>query len=662
MPKLEPEPAEAPQAAAPEPPREIRWEPEYEEPEFEEPEYDSRPSAGSSRRPHRSRGRSSPPRRRRSKHSSLLPVVIGTGTLAVTGAVLIGVALTLANTSPETEQARATTPDSKSPGVPPGQPMPNPADNAEADLLFSRMFPASDSLGVNPDPAQAPAAGDIDALPRLRARWEHPQGGVHFYSSSFTSKGDLLGVVGRFRPEIGMFNPITGRPTSGIFTGHLRPGTIPGLLGRGTLGLTSLPGGEFLSIASDQNYALVWDSESLKVKKAIPCPAIPGPFMQSFVQATPDGRFFAFGGTPSSNAHPGKPPPAPVVVMGTETGKAVLAVKMDWGVARFTSDSKRLVVAHDRTGLIQVYRLEPGILFSQANLPVAGDEALALAISPDGRWVAYRTEQDGTKGSAVHICDVTVGKLVHTLPIPRPVDLRTEFSPDGKWLVVARRTGDRLGNIDLILVDTAAWAPRAIASLGRTWPIARDLNLIFSRDGSTLVAPQIYGGFTGLEVPRDPGAIAAAPGRPRPSAPFRILSRPSALVLAPDGSMIADGSKVVTARYSDNDFSQQWRAVPNGDGWYYLENLKSGTVLTVAQNGKDNGAEIVISQRETPPSEFQLWKTSQVPGKNGTIRFVSRASGKICGVDAKSRDAGARILLWDDVNDSSEWFGIIPVK
>jgi Tol biopolymer transport system component len=241
---------------------------------------------------------------------------------------------------------------------------------------------------------------------------------------------------------------------------------------------------------------------SLKVKGSIPCPAIPSPFYQSFVKASSDGQYLAYGGTGSLNERPADSGPSPVVVMETGTGKVALVLRLDWGVVRFASDNQYLIAAHDRTGRIDIYSLKSGRPVAQVDLPASHPKSMVLGISPDGRFVAYWTERTEPDSALVQVFDISAGRRVRTLPIPRPVDLRTKFSPDGKWLVVAKRTQDREGYIDLILVDTVAWVPRVIGSLGRTWPIARDLNLTFSKDGTTLVAPQIYGGFTALEIPR----------------------------------------------------------------------------------------------------------------------------------------------------------------
>src|SRR5437588_616081 len=39
------------------------------------------------------------------------------------------------------------------------------------------------------------------------------------------------------------------------------------------------------------------------------------------------------------------------------------------------------------------------------------------------------------------------------------------------------------------------------------------------------------------------------------------------------------GTKVVTADYARGDQTQLWRVIPAGDGWAYIENVKTGLVI-----------------------------------------------------------------------------------
>jgi hypothetical protein len=120
-----------------------------------------------------------------------------------------------------------------------------------------------------------------------------------------------------------------------------------------------------------------------------------------------------------------------------------------------------------------------------------------------------------------------------------------------------------------------------------------------------------------------------------------------------------DGTKVLASDYVKAQPSQQWRTIPAADGWVYIENVKSGTVLTV--NGKGNGSEAHIAKKKDG-AEGQLWKLVPVENQKDTIKLMSKASNRVLGIDAASKNAGARIILWDDNGGTSEWFGFIPPK
>lgn len=117
-------------------------------------------------------------------------------------------------------------------------------------------------------------------------------------------------------------------------------------------------------------------------------------------------------------------------------------------------------------------------------------------------------------------------------------------------------------------------------------------------------------------------------------------------VLGLKGGSTDDGTKVVTADFAKGDATQLWKVVPAGSDWVYVENVKSGLVVTC--NGEGNGTEVVISKKAQPPSDSQLWKLTPVGKEKDVVKVFAKASNKLIGVDAKSKDAGARILLWTD--------------
>jgi hypothetical protein len=134
----------------------------------------------------------------------------------------------------------------------------------------------------------------------------------------------------------------------------------------------------------------------------------------------------------------------------------------------------------------------------------------------------------------------------------------------------------------------------------------------------------------------------------------------SGKVLGLQNGAVGEGTKVVTADYVKGDQTQLWKAVPAADGWVYIENVKSGLVMTA--HGKGNGTEVTIAKKETPASDDQLWKLIPVANVKDAQKVFAKPSGKLIGVDAKSKNAGARILLWTDQTESAQWFGFYSPK
>lgn len=151
--------------------------------------------------------------------------------------------------------------------------------------------------------------------------------------------------------------------------------------------------------------------------------------------------------------------------------------------------------------------------------------------------------------------------------------------------------------------------------------------------------------------------LAKAPGATAGGA-FYIGSKLSSKVIGVRAPA-AEGGKVLTADYVRGDTGQQWRTVPAKDGWVYVENLKNGLVLHVA--GKGNSTDATLAKKKADDDQ-QLWKLVPVAGQAGAVKLLNKGSDKVIGVDGKSKNTGARIILWSDDNDSSQWFVTAPVK
>jgi hypothetical protein len=149
---------------------------------------------------------------------------------------------------------------------------------------------------------------------------------------------------------------------------------------------------------------------------------------------------------------------------------------------------------------------------------------------------------------------------------------------------------------------------------------------------------------------------AGAPAAAASPAGVVILSRHSGKVIAGAGGA---GSKLLTADYLKGDPAQLWRTVPVADGWFYLEQPKTG--LVVAVTGRTDGSEAVLAAKAAAVADRVLFKTAPVPGAKDVIKLVNKGGGgRVLGIDARRKDAGARILLWDDNGTSSEFWSLVP--
>ncbi len=138
-----------------------------------------------------------------------------------------------------------------------------------------------------------------------------------------------------------------------------------------------------------------------------------------------------------------------------------------------------------------------------------------------------------------------------------------------------------------------------------------------------------------------------------------IVSGHSGKVLGLQNGATDDGTKVVTADPVKGDLTQLWRVVPAGSGWVHVENVKTGLVLTA--NSKENSTDVQITKKKDG-AEGQLWKTTPVANQKELVKLIHKPSGKPLVIDINSKSAGARIILWDDSNQSGGWFALTPPK
>jgi WD40 repeat protein len=288
---------------------------------------------------------------------------------------------------------------------------------------------------------------------------------------------------------------------------------------------------------------------------------------------------------------------------------------------------------HDSATGQQVRMLQGPSKFTAAAF--SHDNTLFAAVTVDGQVSAWAT-LNGQSRFSVSVSPSSLDCLA--------------FSRDGRILAVAGAEGSVR-----LLDPTKGTEMKVLAGAGS--PV---VSLAFSPEGKVLAGTLADGSL----ILWDPSANQepAAADLSGKGGVFVITSRHSGKVLGLDQGETLEGTKVVTADYVKGDKSQLWRAVANGDGWVSLENVKCGLVMSVRGNRSRNGAEIVISRRLPPPfADYQLWRADPVAREKDTFTLLSRKD-RVMGVDAKLLTSGARILLWDDENNSPQWFTASPPK
>jgi WD40 repeat protein len=444
-------------------------------------------------------------------------MLIGLGTLSATAAVVAAAVILLSPS--DSTNARSTTPGKGSENTVQASP--------QVPALVSEPRendPPVEPQGNNPRPAPPPPPTygqaerlravppldssvmvDVSRLQPLKVRWQWraSQRGFDPHRVAFTDDGKVLVAAAEGRHEIAVFDAVTGiaaRP----FEGHVA--TDAAKRSRYVIrGLAPLPGGEIVSIAADQDFALVWDPRTLLVRRKVPCPAIESENTFSLLQTSTDGRYLLLGGSSSSSWRPALTTPPPLVVLDLSRGVEVLSFRMDWGIATFTTDSTRLVVAHDRSGLIHVYRLDTGQLESEAKALVETEDTMPIAITPDSRYVVFMSHVSDATLRWFYLCDVATGRYHSTLPVAPPEGFRIPSCPRTDWLAVTNGSIYRQ-TVKVVLIDSRTWVPSAqVAVEWNGWRngSGSDFRLQFSPDGSAFALPT-DGKITVFDVPPSP--------------------------------------------------------------------------------------------------------------------------------------------------------------
>jgi WD40 repeat protein len=164
---------------------------------------------------------------------------------------------------------------------------------------------------------------------------------------------------------------------------------------------------------------------------------------------------------------------------------------------------------------------------------------MAVAISPDGRYVAAGGEVDDGKGSA-QIWDCAHGKSVWSANDDQSEVLALAFTPDGSLIA----TGNAAGVVKLRESKTG----RVIHSLSDHKGGAT--SLVFSPDGNTLFCGQGYGGARVWDVRYGRLLRSCYVEESRPSG-FTIDRRMNSIGLSQDGASLATCASSVNDEFVD---------------------------------------------------------------------------------------------------------------
>jgi WD40 repeat protein len=140
-------------------------------------------------------------------------------------------------------------------------------------------------------------------------------------------------------------------------------------------------------------------------------------------------------------------------VLRIETGMHVDAIKRI-GVDR----TCRVAATGSWDKTVRVWSLPDGRLLRTLRVPIGaghGGKIYAVAISPDGRWIAaggYDAQWDIAREMYVYVFDALTGTIVTRVGPFGDAILHLAFSPDGRWLAATS-----FANVGLKMIEVQSW-------------------------------------------------------------------------------------------------------------------------------------------------------------------------------------------------------------
>jgi WD40 repeat protein len=211
----------------------------------------------------------------------------------------------------------------------------------------------------------------------------------------------------------------------------LRLGTVRLRHALGVRCVTYSPDGRLLASAGGDGRVCLWDAATGKLVRDV---ARLRPGEACFVAFSPDGKTLAGGGRPEGNHDDTPPVWLWDVATGKETGR-LGGPEVTLHVAAFSADGAGLVTA-TQDGDVRLWNVKSGVLRWRAE---GGGEA--LAVSPDGRFVASGGGLSRSGGGDIRLLDAATGRQVRRLAGDQSAAVDAAFAPDGKVLVTAGENG-----------------------------------------------------------------------------------------------------------------------------------------------------------------------------------------------------------------------------
>lgn len=282
--------------------------------------------------------------------------------------------------------------------------------------------------------------------------------------------------------------------------------------------VTFSPNGKLLAATSSE--LRVWDvARGAEVMTLIGAPVNRAAFSADgkWLAANPGGQFAGYA----------------VKVWNTDTWQEVADIPKERGFTAFWlafSDAKS---APPKIGNVQCLHLVSG-----KESHILWGSGLAMAVSPDGKWLTQPAEGRVPSG-AVDIWDTATGQKLQNLPAHRLALIKLLFSRDGRWLVtvgqdnnpmmVQGQPGVMIGFPRVSVWDTATWK----LQFSLEFPSRGAPGVDTSADGR-LLAVSKGGGATQLFdlEQKKPIAVLASPE-----------AWPGNLAISPDGTVVVQGAR-----------------------------------------------------------------------------------------------------------------------